>query len=243
MRRIFRPLFINIMRIDGYTIETDPDFPIEERFNLLVPLNYTVGNDGRLKIYCYESTLDLAEEFARKWAKNCFDDACFEWIYDRFEPIITSWGYETDIRRKYIWLHNLEVKDEADIDLSLIRSDSRMLVNPREIKNKTTFDFDMLALEQLRYSASVIDGAVVSIAAENMRFDEKTTEIGCETHPKYRGMGLAASNIALLSRELLLTNDTVQYNCTCRNEKSRLLAERVGFSEVGRSYYLTCYLK
>ena len=98
MRRIFRPLFINIMRIDGYTIETDPDFPIEERFNLLVPLNYTVGNDGRLKIYCYESTLDLAEEFARKWAKNCFDDACFEWIYDRFEPIITSWGYETDIK-------------------------------------------------------------------------------------------------------------------------------------------------
>ncbi len=243
MRRIIPPSLYKNMKINGYTIETDPDFPIEERFNLIVPLNYILGEDRRLKIYCYESTLDLAEEFAEKWADNCFDNACFDWIYARFEPRISSWGYETDPRRKYIWLYNFELTDEADIDLSLIRGDSRMLVNSREVKNKTTFDLDMLSLERLRYSATVLDGVVVSIAAENMRFDERTTEIGCETHPQYRGIGLAASNIALLSRELLLTNDTVQYNCTCRNEGSRTLAEKVGFSQVGRSYYLTCYLK
>ena len=101
MRRIFRPLFINIMRIDGYTIKPIRIFRSKSGQLLLVPLNYTVGNDGRLKIYALRKHPDLAEN-SRKWAKNCFDDACFDWIYDRFEPIITSWGYETDIRRIYL---------------------------------------------------------------------------------------------------------------------------------------------
>ena len=214
------------MTINRYTIEADPDFPIQERFNVLVPLNFTLSRDGDLSIWCYESTAELAQRFA-----------------DGYAGIVDSWGYAADIKRKGLWLYNFETRDESDLDTSLIREDSQMLGNWKKFRNKTTFDLDMQAMQYLRCAVTVQDGDIVSIAGENMRFDEAVTEIGCETNPHYRRQGMAVSNVVLLTQKLLEDNNSVQYNCSCRNATSRGVAERAGFTEVGRSFYLTCYQK
>ena len=234
------------MTINRYTIEADPDFPIQERFNVLVPLNFTLSRDGDLSIWCYESTAELAQRFADGFAGDdgqLFSEEAFDWIYREYAGIVDSWGYAADIKRKGLWLYNFETRDESDLDTSLIREDSQMLGNWKKFRNKTTFDLDMQARQYLRCAVTVQDGDIVSIAGENMRFDEAVTEIGCETNPHYRRQGMAVSNVVLLTQKLLEDNNRVQYNCSCRNATSRGVAERAGFTEVGRSFYLTCYQK
>ena len=234
------------MIINRYTIEADPDFPIQERFNVLVPLNYNLTNDGNLSIWCYESTAELAQRFADEYADDddrLFSDDAFDWIYREYADIVDSWGYAPDIRRKGVWLYNYEARDESELDTSLVREDSRMLGDWRKFKNKTSFDLDMQARQYLRCAVTVQDGCIVSIAGENMRFDEAVTEIGCETNPGFRRQGMAVSNVVLLTQKLLEDNNKVQYNCSCRNETSRGVAERAGFTQTGRSFYMTCYQK
>ena len=234
------------MIINKYTIEADPDFPIQERFNVLVPLNFTLASDGKLSIWCYESTAALAQSFADNFAgseEELFSDDSFDWIYREYANIIDSWGYAADLKRKGVWLFNYEARDESELDTSLIREDSLMLGDWRKYRNKTTFNLDMQARQYLRCAVTVQDGDIVSIAGENMRFDEAVTEIGCETNPHYRCQGMAASNVVLLTQKLLEDNNRVQYNCSCKNRTSQGIAERAGFTQVGKSYYLTCYQK
>ena len=234
------------MLINRCTIEADPDFPIQERFNVLVPLNFALSADGDLDIWCYESTRELAQRFADGFAADdgrLFSDEAFDWIYREYADIVDSWGYAADMKRKGLWLYNFEARDESDLDLSLIRDDSQMLGDWRKFKNKTTFDLDMQARQYLRCAVTVQDGDIVSIAGENMRFDEAVTEIGCETNPHCRCQGMAVSNVVMLTQKLLEDNNRVQYNCSCRNVTSRGVAERAGFTQVGRSFYLTCYQK
>ena len=234
------------MTINRYTIEADPDFPIQERFNVLVPLNFMLSTDGNLDIWCYESTAELAQRFADEFAdedERLFSDEAFDWIYREYADTVDSWGYAADEKRRGVWLYNFEARDESDLDLSLIREDSMMLGDFRKYKNKTTFNLEMQARQYLRCAVTVQEDAVVSIAGENMRFDEAVTEIGCETNPHYRRQGMAVSNVVLLTQKLLEDNNRVQYNCSCRNDTSRGVAERAGFTQVGRSYYLTCYQK
>lgn len=92
---------------------------------------------------------------------------------------------------------------------------------------------------------TVIDGKIVSAAAENPIFGEAnegdTIDIGVETDMMYRGCGYGASNVAAISECILDKGKKVSYIAGSRNASSIRLAEKVGFTAIGKEYQCVLY--
>lgn len=227
-------------------LKIEPNIPIEEKFNILIPIDYTLDEKGAFTVTAYESFKHFAEEFIKKFAPenggDPFGNDAMEWLYRTSEQDLKELGYTADRKRMNVWVKNYDLTQRDKLDESLIRADSELLDPEKKYKNLTTFDLDDRFDMEQTACGTLQNGQLVSIAAENTSFDDDgSTEISTETAPQYRGHGYAKSNVALISKQLLKEYSKINYKCTRYNVKSQAVAEAVGFDYRGRSFYLCAY--
>ena len=234
------------MKIDRLEIELEEDADLFDGAGVVPFYMKEEKEDGEgvLYIEAYSGIEDVLNEFASRFAKSPFTDKALSYLNDTISPYLEEKGYRCEkgsLRRYY---HSFEASENTKIDTSLIRSDSFILSELKEkiSECKVTFDIDELLERSLFAAVSVIDGKIVSIAAVN-EYDEgqRMLEITTETAREYRGMGLATSNTALLTKYLLERDYLVAY-CTSRYNKASIkIAEKCGFEHTGRFFAIAGY--
>ena len=190
-------------------------------------------------IITYRKTEHIAKELESRFSHDLVSLEALRFLDDSLRPLVVSWGYRPD-KRCESYILNYSAIDAEQVSTDVILPQTRIITTlPEGIGNRTTHDFE----EDTEPKAVVIDdGQVVSLACLNS-YDEDCLEreLNTETAPKYRGLGYSSSNVAALARHLLGSGYTVTYNCNIKNEASRRVAEKCGFTYVGRSYYYVCY--
>lgn len=208
--------------------------------DIAIPIEMFEDTDGKLTITTYRATEAIAVAFEERYASCPFSSEALRYLDEQLRPIVASWGYKVD-NRKGRHILNF-VADSADqIDRSVILPESHIIDTlPEELDNGTTHYFGR---DEEECAVIVQDGCVVAVACVNP-FGENADEreLNVETAPKYRRRGYSTSNAATLALKLLEDGYRVVYKCSSHNDASRRVAEKCGFSFVGRSYYYVCYI-
>lgn len=222
-------------------IITEPSVPVEMGFNTAIPFETAVYDDGRLIITCFEEFRALAEDFADKFNGSPLSADALTYVDSLLSEPMRQFGYEPDAKQNRRWMHVYMIDSADKVNREVIRPDSLLLTPDMVYENRTTFDMDMRFSEELICCGTIINGRLVSVAGENPCMDEIITEIGVETIPGFRRMGLAASNTALLALTLVNEGMKVNYVCNSRNIGSRRVAETAGFAHTGKLFEYVCY--
>ncbi len=206
---------------------------------LVFPLGLTLSADkGKTVTACPEAKdaaeylegLDEAEIFTEN-TKSVLSGMLFE----RFSEL----GYDTEI----VFSTEFILKSRDKVARSLILPSSEPLLPENQYENLTDCQPDPLG-EGLLCFGTVIDGRIVSAAAENPHFsDDGVVDIGVETAEGYEGNGYAASNVASLAYYLLDPGVFVTYIADDENRASLRVAEKVGFTPETKELRVICCLK
>ena len=234
------------MKIDRCEIELEDDSELFDGAGVVPFYMKEESSDGEgvLYIEAYSGIEDTVGEFVESFGETPFSERALLYLNCKIEPYLEEKGYRCERGSLKRYYHSFEASENTDINTSLIRSDSVILSELKEkiSECKVTFDIDELLERSLFAAVSVIDGKIVSIAAVN-EYDEgqRMLEITTETAREYRGMGLATSNTALLTKYLLDKDYLVAY-CTSRYNKSSIkIAKKCGFEHTGRFFAIAGY--
>ncbi|MBQ9121024.1 MAG: GNAT family N-acetyltransferase [Clostridia bacterium] len=216
------------------------EFFFSEFPDIAIPIEIRVDRNGACVITTYRRTETIARELEARFSSDPFSEEALRYLDTALRPIVSAWGYRPD-KRCESYILNYEAASASQIDRSVILPESRILFAlPEGVGNRTTYDFE--EENEDPKSVTVKDGKVVSLACVNpYDAEEDERELNTETAPQYRGRGYSASNTARLALELLKRGNRVTYNCNVKNIASRRVAEKCGFTYVGRSYYYVCY--
>ena len=197
--------------------------------NKIVPFEFELSEGCEILIRTLLSLADFAEYFEKRNIGNYFSRNAIDEIRKNCYHTIVEFGFKEDISSGYCVFEYSS--DGSVINPKLIRPDSK-IINCIEKSN-----FDKKILLDVRDSvrtggiASVTfdGGAIISAAATNITINKvEPMEITTETAVGYRGMGLSASNVALLFLELQKREKTAVYKCRSTNRASIAVAEKVG---------------
>ncbi|MBO5110239.1 MAG: GNAT family N-acetyltransferase [Clostridia bacterium] len=216
------------------------EFFFSEYPDVAIPIEIRVDRDGQVTITTYRKTESIARELEARFSDDPFSPDALHYLDRALRPVVTSWGYRPD-KRCESYILNYEATDHTKIP-DLILSPKAQVISalPKGLGNCTTYDFEE-ETEDLK-SIIVEDGKVVSLACINP-YDEDgdERELNTETAPAYRRRGYSAANTARLAKVLSAQGYRVTYNCNVKNIASRRVAEKCGFTYVGKSYYYVCY--
>ena len=201
---------------------------------MIVPMLIWQEN-GSLRIEAYDGVRRVAEEFERLFSRHPFSRAALDWLYEHLTSYCTDHGYSPEAYGKYRWYREFIFTEKCTSE-----------VQPSTFKWEGEPGLSGLLLDldpQWLTYVTVDDGVIVSAARVNEYDpDVSSPEITVETAVEYRGKGYGASNVLALSRALAENGERARYVCSRYNRGSAKLAEKAGFSEIGRFYAFTAYL-
>lgn len=205
--------------------------------NKTVPFEFELSEDCEILIRTLPSLADFAESFEKRYIGNYFSRNAIDEIRKNCYHTIVELGFKEDISSGYCIFEYSS--DGIVINPKLIRPNSKII----NLIEKSNFDkkilFDVRDSIRIGGIASVtLDGnTIISVAAANiMRDNGGQTEITTETAVGYRGRGLSASNVALLSLELQKRGKNAVYKCRNTNHASIAVAEKVGLKRTKTTY-------
>lgn len=205
---------------------------IAEDAAMLVPI-LIQEEDGAYRIEAYEGVRTIAETFAALFHGHFFSKKAIDWLDERLEPWVNSFGYYRENFGLYRWY---EVYEKQLVGGDVLPETERWDGNECESALLLDLSTD--------YPAYIVkkDGKIVSAARTN-EFDpcDSCPELTVETAVGWRGKGYAASNITALANELLQTFPSVSYVCSRYNRASQKTALSAGFIKTGRFYAYTAY--
>lgn len=225
-------------------LRREDDFPLREGFDLVIPIGITHVFGSEPVITYYDAAKDIA-----LWLDSLPCEVLFsEKVISELEARISSLGELSDHAfgdnddGKSSYLFRLDSKD--NLNKELILESTVLLLEDDTRENMTDCD---LYQSGLACFGTVIDGRIVSAAAENPLFGEaddgNVIDIGVETADVYKGNGYGASNTAALAEYLLDRGKKVSYIAGEGNIASIKIAEKVGFAVYGREYQCAMYKK
>ena len=216
------------------------EFFFAEQPDVAIPLEVKMDVDGNLTVTTYRKTENIAKEYEARFREDPFSSEALRFLDQAIRPLVISWGYRPD-KRCESHILNFEAKSADQIKSVDGMSAGEIIFElPAGVGNQTTYDFEESSGDPV--SVIIRDGAVVSLACINPYDDfSDERELNTETAPAYRRQGLSAANTATLAKLLLSNGYRVTYNCNTKNIASRRVAEKCGFTFIGRSYYYVCY--
>jgi len=215
----------------------ESDLPLQRREELIIPYTCIVGADGDARHSAYPDAIPYLAPMEEKLVHAPLEENTLRELEARLAPYLLLHGYER------------EAEDCARVHETLIAPADFFAPPPplavrltatnfSDYENKTDFTFDYS--DQIAY-ATIVEGAIVSLAAENPNSTNKICEIYAETYPDYQNQGLASQNVAALTAEKTRAGLTVVYRCATDNLPSLRIAKRLGFVHYDYFYCHNAY--
>lgn len=217
-------------------IISDPGYALAGKFNPMLPLGLTLSTDGVRTVTTFDETRDAAEYLDALPEDEIFTEKTKKHLISLLEDRMAGFGYDTEI----VFATEYVLESRPDVDRSVIRTDTEPLLPEHGYDNLTECEPDPLG-EGLLCFGTVIDGKIVSAAAENPHSpDDTVIDIGVETADGHTGNGYGASNTASLAYYLLDPGMKVTYIAEDDNIASVKIAEKVGFTPGTRELRVVC---
>lgn len=217
-------------------IITDSGYPLAGKFEMILPLGLTLTADGARTVTTYDETRDAAEYLDGIPEGEIFTDATKQRIIELIGDRMADFGYDTEV----VFSTEYILDNRLNVDRSVIRADTEPLLPEHGYENLTDCEPDPLG-EGLLCFGTVIDGRIVSAAAENPHSpDDTVIDIGVETADDHTGNGYGASNVASLAYYLLDPEMKVTYTVEDDNIASVKIAQKVGFVPGTRELRAVC---
>lgn len=217
-------------------IITDPGYPLAGKFDPILPLGLTLTADGERTVTTFDETREAAEYLDSLPADEIFTEKTKNRLVALLSDRMAALGYDTEV----VFATEYVLDDRLKVDRSVIRTDTDPLMPEHGLENLTDCEPDPLG-EGLLCFGTVIDGRIVSAAAENPHSpDDTVIDIGVETADGHTGNGYGASNVASLAYYLLDPEMKVTYIAEDNNPASVKIAEKVGFAPGTRELRVVC---
>lgn len=214
----------------------ESDAPLKRREELIIPYTCIVRADGCAQWSAYPDAIDCLLPIQDKLFSAPFAAKTLTEVEACLASYLEKHGYEReeeDVRRYYETL-----AAPADFSHTATRSVRLDYDSFARYENKTDFTFDYT--DQIAY-ATVLDGVIVSLAAENPNSTPDMCEIYTETHSDFRRRGYAKENVAALTAEKTKSGATVLYRCATDHVASLRIAKSLGFIHYDYFYCHNAY--
>ncbi len=215
----------------------ESDLPLQKKEELIIPFTCIMTEGEETERTAYPDAIPFLEALPEYDAETFFTFNALCAVETALDPYLKQHGYEreeSDVGRYYLTLHcPIKVKDYP------IPHTRRLTAEMFDLyENLTEFTPDYT--DQIAY-ATLIDGKIVSLAAENPNSTPSLCEIYVETHPDYQGQGFALENTAALCQEKLKCGTEILYRCAADHIVSLHIAEKLGFTVCQRFYCHNAY--
>ena len=212
---------------------------------IAVPFEVYQPVGGEMRVTVYPGLEGMAQEFVRLFPRDPFSPDAIEWLKKRLTPFVGEYGM-TPSRDADVHFLDYRLTDRLDLAKERILPDTELIDGHTDMsgwKNATTHALEMDPDDPDDACAIHRIGDVIAAYAALNDFpeEEDVREIHVECAPIYRKSGYATSCTARLAEFLLARGYSVKYVCRHTNRASSRVAEKAGFTLVGRKYSFVCY--
>ena len=210
-----------------------------------VPIEVYQPVDGELCVTVYPGLERVADEFLRLFSEDPFSDEAIEWLKKCLTPFVGKYGMSPS-RDADVYFLDYRMRERPALAKERILPDTELIDGHTDMsgwKNATTHELEMDPDDPDDACAVYRVGNTIAAYAALNDFpeEENVREIHVECAPAYRGKGYATSCTVCLSAFLLERGYSVKYVCRHTNLASARVAEKAGFTLVGRKYSFVCY--
>lgn len=212
---------------------------------IAVPWEMYQPQDGELRFTVYPGLEKVAEDFLKQGFADIFSAEAIAYLKKRLTPFVREYGHAPSRDADVFFLDYRLQRDDA-LPLSLVLPGTERIDGTTDRSgwyNATTHALEMDPEDPEDVSAIYRIGDTVAAYAALNDFpeEEDVREIHVECAPAYRGKGYATSCTVKLSSLLQTMGYNVKYMCRHTNGASARVAEKAGFSLVGKKYSFVCY--
>jgi RimJ/RimL family protein N-acetyltransferase len=212
---------------------------------IAVPVELYQPVDGELCVTVYPGLERVADEFLRLFSEDPFSDEAIEWLKKCLTPFVGKYGMSPS-RDADVYFLDYRMRERPALAKERLLSATELIDGSTDItgwKNATTHELEMDPDDPDDACAVYRVGNTIAAYAALNDFpeEENVREIHVECAPAYRGKGYATSCTVCLSAFLLERGYSVKYVCRHTNLASARVAEKAGFTLVGRKYSFVCY--
>lgn len=212
---------------------------------IAVPVELYQPVDGELCVTVYPGLERVTDEFLRLFSEDPFSAEAIAWLKKCLTPFIGKYGMSPS-RDADVYFLDYRMRERPALAKERILPDTELIDGHTDMsgwKNATTHELEMDPDDPDDACAVYRVGNTIAAYAALNDFpeEENVREIHVECAPAYRGKGYATSCTVCLSAFLLERGYSVKYVCRHTNLASARVAEKAGFTLVGRKYSFVCY--
>ena len=212
---------------------------------IALPLEVYQPVDGEICVTVYPGWESKAEEFLRLFAEDPFSAGAIDWLKKCLTPFVREYGMAPS-RDADVHFLDYRLMDRRALTVSCILPDTELADGNTDMsgwKNATTHALEMDPDDPDDACAIYRVGNTIAAYAALNDFpeEEDVRELHVECAPASRKNGYATSCTARLADFLLARGYSVKYVCRHTNLASARVAEKAGFTMVGRKYSFVCY--
>ena len=212
---------------------------------IAVPLEVYQPVGGEICLTVYPGLEPVADEFLRLFSEDPFSDEAIEWLKKCLTPFVGKYGMSPS-RDADVYFLDYRMRERPALAKGRMLSATELIDGSTDITgwtNATTHELEMDPDDPDDACAVYRVGNTIAAYAALNDFpeEENVREIHVECAPAYRGKGYATSCTVCLSAFLLERGYSVKYVCRHTNLASARVAEKAGFTLVGRKYSFVCY--
>lgn len=212
---------------------------------IAVPVELYQPVDGELCVTVYPGVESVAEEFLRLFSRDPFSADAIEWLKKCMTPFVGKYGMAPS-RDADVYFLDYRLTDRANLAEVRTLHATELIDGHTDMTawtNATTHALEMDPDDPDDACAIYkVENTVAAYAALNdFPEEEDVREIHVECAPAYRKKGYATACTVRLADFLLNRGYSVKYVCRHTNLASARVAEKAGFTLVGRKYSFVCY--
>lgn len=212
---------------------------------IAVPLEVYQPIGGEICLTVYPGWESVAEDFLRRFSDEPFSAESIDWLKRRLIPCVEKYGMSPS-RDADVYFLDYRLTDRSDLAEVRTLPATEMIDGHTDMTawtNATTHALEMDPDDPDDACAICRVGNTIAAYAALNDFpeEEDVREIHVECAPAYRKNGYATACTVRLADFLLSRGYSVKYVCRHTNLASARVAEKAGFTPVGRKYSFVCY--
>ena len=212
---------------------------------IAVPMEVYQPVGGEICLTVYPGWENVAEDFLRLFSDDPFSDDAVDWLKKHLTPVIRKYGMSPS-RDADVYFLDYRMTDRQALAQAGVLPDTELIDGHTDMTgwiNGTTHALEMDPDDPDDACAIYRVGNTIAAYAALNDFpeEEDVREIHVECAPAYRKNGYATACTIRLADFLLTRGYSVKYVCRHTNLASARVAEKAGFTLVGRRYSFVSY--
>ena len=212
---------------------------------IAVPVELYQPVDGELCVTVYPGLERVTDEFLRLFSEDPFSAEAIAWLKKCLTPFVGKYGMSPS-RDADVYFLDYRLTDRSDLAEVRTLPATELIDGHTDMTawtNATTHALEMDPDDPDDACAICRVGNTIAAYAALNDFpeEEDVREIHVECAPAYRKNGYATACTIRLADFLLARGYSVKYVCRHTNLASARVAEKAGFTLVGRKYSFVCY--